>query len=75
MTDKPSSSLRERKKAKTRTLIKQRALRDTFTQASAEQRVFEQQRSLSPLAGSTQPVSNGGVGAAPGLAQVGLQRD
>ena len=70
MTDKPSSSLRERKKAKTRTLIKQRALRDTFTQASAEQRVFEQQRSLSPLAGSTQPVSNGGVGAAPGLAQV-----
>src|SRR5215216_401695 len=31
--------------------------------------------SLSPLAGSTQPVSNGGVGAAPGLAQVAFSSD
>lgn len=31
--------------------------------------------SLSPLAGSTQPVSNGGVGAAPGLAQVAFNSD
>lgn len=30
----------------------------------------EQDGSLSPLAGSTQPVSNGGAGPAPGLAQV-----
>lgn len=31
--------------------------------------------SLSPLAGSTQPVSNGGVGAAPGLAQIAFSSD
>lgn len=31
--------------------------------------------SLSPLAGSTQPVSNGGVGPAPGLAQVAFNSD
>jgi len=31
--------------------------------------------SLSPLAGSTQPVSNGGVGAAPGLAQISFSSD
>lgn len=30
---------------------------------------------LTPLAGSTQPVSNGGVGAAPGLAQVAFNSD
>ena len=34
-----------------------------------------QDGSLSPLAGSTQPVSNGGVGAAPGLAQVAFNSD
>ena len=34
-----------------------------------------QDGSLSPLAGSTQPVSNGGVGAAPGLAQVAFSSD
>jgi 6-phosphogluconolactonase len=31
--------------------------------------------SLSPLAGSTQPVSNGGVGMAPGLAQISFNSD
>ena len=31
--------------------------------------------SLSPLAGSSQPVSNGGAGAAPGLAQVAFNSD
>jgi 6-phosphogluconolactonase (cycloisomerase 2 family) len=31
--------------------------------------------SLSPIAGSSQPVSNGGVGAAPGLAQVAFNSD
>ena len=31
--------------------------------------------SLSPLAGSTQPVSNGGVGTAPGLAQIAFSSD
>lgn len=31
--------------------------------------------SLTPLAGSTQPVSNGGIGAAPGLAQVAFNSD
>ena len=30
---------------------------------------------LSPLAGSTQPVSNGGVGAAPALAQIAFSSD
>src|SRR6185503_3692106 len=34
-----------------------------------------QDGSLSPLAGSTQPVSNGGVGAAPGLAQIAFSSD
>jgi 6-phosphogluconolactonase (cycloisomerase 2 family) len=34
-----------------------------------------QDGSLSPLAGSTQPVSNGGAGAAPGLAQVSFSSD
>lgn len=36
---------------------------------------IEQDGSLSPLAGSTQPVSNGGVGAAPGLAQIAFSSD
>ena len=31
--------------------------------------------SLSPIAGSSQPVSNGGVGAAPGLAQISFNSD
>lgn len=34
-----------------------------------------QDGSLSPIAGSTQPVSNGGAGAAPGLAQVAFNSD
>ena len=34
-----------------------------------------QDGSLSPLAGSTQPVSNGGVGAAPALAQIAFSSD
>lgn len=34
-----------------------------------------QDGSLTPLAGSTQPVSNGGAGAAPGLAQVAFNSD
>jgi len=34
-----------------------------------------QDGSLTPLAGSTQPVSNGGVGPAPGLAQVAFNSD
>ena len=34
-----------------------------------------QDGSLSPLAGSTQPVSNGGVGAAPGLAQIAFSSE
>jgi 6-phosphogluconolactonase len=34
-----------------------------------------QDGSLSSLAGSTQPVSNGGVGAAPGLAQISFSSD
>jgi len=34
-----------------------------------------QNGSLSPLAGSAQPVSNGGVGAAPGLAQIAFSSD
>ena len=34
-----------------------------------------QDGSLTPLAGSTQPVSNGGVGTAPGLAQVAFNSD
>lgn len=36
---------------------------------------IEQDGSLSALAGSTQPVSNGGVGAAPGLAQIAFSSD
>src|SRR5262245_27659597 len=36
---------------------------------------IEQDGSLSSLAGSTQPVSNGGVGAAPGLAQIAFSSD
>jgi 6-phosphogluconolactonase (cycloisomerase 2 family) len=35
----------------------------------------DQDGSLSPLAGSTQPVSNGGVGAAPALAQIAFSSD
>ena len=37
--------------------------------------VVGQDGSLSPLAGSTQPVSNGGVGAAPALAQIAFSSD
>ena len=36
---------------------------------------IQQDGSLSQLAGSTQPVSNGGVGAAPGLAQIAFSSD
>jgi 6-phosphogluconolactonase (cycloisomerase 2 family) len=36
---------------------------------------IEQDGSLSPLAGSNQPVSNSGVGAAPGLAQIAFSSD
>jgi 6-phosphogluconolactonase (cycloisomerase 2 family) len=37
--------------------------------------VIDEEGSLSPLAGSTQPVSNGGLGAAPGLAQIAFSSD
>ena len=36
---------------------------------------ISQNGALSPLAGSTQPVSNGGIGAAPGLAQIAFSSD
>ncbi|HLO15727.1 MAG TPA: beta-propeller fold lactonase family protein, partial [Anaerolineales bacterium] len=37
--------------------------------------IVGQDGSLSPLAGSTQPVSNGGVGGTPGLAQIAFSSD